>query len=191
MQDIAGACTSQPCSPPSREGVLAKLWRNSEEVVGSAGAVKFRTSWDINLIIGIPFSRWGARPFAIHPLPYPVAHIEQLIHRVTSGSVTTNRREHPIHLARKWQEKLRSDPTLTKAQIAAKEGLSRARVTQVMSLLKLPADILHFIASLTNPKEIRFFSERRLCRILPMEEPSLQLRAWDELVRQFESARPF
>lgn len=126
----------------------------------------------------MPFSRWGAQPFAIHPLPYPAAHVEQLIRRIESGSTTANHRKHPIYIAWKWQGKPRSDPTLTRAQIAVKEGLSRARVTQVMSLLELPADILYFIASLTNPKEIRFFSERRLRRILTIEEPSLQLRAW-------------
>ena len=60
-----------------------------------------------------------------------------------------------------------------------------------MSLLALPTNILRFIGSLTDRKEIRFFSERRLRRILVIKEPSLLQRAWKELVGRFESAKEF
>jgi hypothetical protein len=46
--------------------------------------------------------------------------------------------------------------------IAKTEGLTRARVTQIMNLLKLPAEMREFLAGLENPKEIRKYSERRL-----------------------------
>jgi len=48
------------------------------------------------------------------------------------------------------------------AQIAKIEGLTRARITQVMNLLKLPAEVKEFLNGLQDPVEIRRYSERRL-----------------------------
>jgi len=48
------------------------------------------------------------------------------------------------------------------SEIARKEGLTRARVTQIINLLKLPADLQEFLFKLDDPKEIREYSERRL-----------------------------
>ena len=51
------------------------------------------------------------------------------------------RRPHPFELAQTWRQQIGADPMLNKAKIAAREGLSRARVTQRMNLLELPAEI--------------------------------------------------
>ena len=48
------------------------------------------------------------------------------------------------------------------SEIARSEGLTRARVTQIMNLLKLPAEMLVFLLELEDPREIRKFSERKL-----------------------------
>ncbi len=48
------------------------------------------------------------------------------------------------------------------SKIARKEGLNRARVTQIMSLLKLPAEMQNFLLKLDDPKEILKFSDWRL-----------------------------
>jgi len=53
------------------------------------------------------------------------------------------------------------------AQIAKFEGLTRARVTQIMNLLKLPNDVKKFLVSLKDPIEIQRHSERRLRKHLP------------------------
>ena len=50
--------------------------------------------------------------------------------------------------------------------IARIENLSRARVTQIMNLLKLPAYVKAFLASLQDPMEIQSYSERRLRKSL-------------------------
>jgi hypothetical protein len=47
-------------------------------------------------------------------------------------------------------------------EIAKKEGLTRARVTQIMNLLKLPPAWREFLATLDAPEEIRRYSERKL-----------------------------
>jgi len=48
------------------------------------------------------------------------------------------------------------------AEIGQKEGLTRARVTQIMNLLKLPNEVKTFLAGLGDPKEIQKYSERKL-----------------------------
>ena len=42
------------------------------------------------------------------------------------------------------------------------EGLTRARVTQIMNLLKLPPEWKTFLTGLDDPKDIRKYSERKL-----------------------------
>jgi len=46
--------------------------------------------------------------------------------------------------------------------IAKIKNLSRARVTQIMDLLKLPAEVKKFLTGLQDPAEIRRYSETRL-----------------------------
>jgi hypothetical protein len=46
--------------------------------------------------------------------------------------------------------------------IARKEGFTRARVTQIMNLLKLPAKMQVFLLELDDAKQIRKYSERKL-----------------------------
>ena len=75
-------------------------------------------------------------------------------------------KKHIIHKAQKWREMLHSGEVLTLSEIARKEGLSRARVTQIMNLLKLSSDVKEFLASLQDPMEIKRYSERRLRRRL-------------------------
>ena len=48
------------------------------------------------------------------------------------------------------------------SEIARIEGLTRARVTQIMNLLKLPAEMQVFLLGLEDPKQVRKYSERRL-----------------------------
>ena len=52
------------------------------------------------------------------------------------------------------------------AQIAKIEGLTRARVTQIMNLLKLPVEMKEFLNGLRDPVEIRRYSERGLRKSL-------------------------
>ena len=51
-------------------------------------------------------------------------------------------------------------------EIAEKEGLTRARITQIMDLLKLQDEMIEFLFGLDDPKEIRKYSERRLRKSL-------------------------
>lgn len=87
--------------------------------------------------MGIPFSRWGAEPFIVAPIPFPES-ILRSARREAVPNDSDNRALHPFELALNWEKELAADNSLTKARIAAREGISRARVTQIMNLLELP-----------------------------------------------------
>ncbi len=70
--------------------------------------------------------------------------------------------KHIIHKAIEWKRMLDEGTVASLNEIAKKEGLSRARVTQVMNLLKLPEAVKMFLAHLDDSQEIRMHSERKL-----------------------------
>jgi hypothetical protein len=61
-----------------------------------------------------------------------------------------------------WKMTLDARSVRSYSEIASEENLTRARVTQIMNLLKLPLEWRIFLAGLDDPKEIRKYSERRL-----------------------------
>ena len=70
--------------------------------------------------------------------------------------------KHIIHKAMLWQKMLDEGRVKSLSEVAQNEGMTRARVTQIMNLLKLPTEWQGFLAGLDDPKEIRKYSERRL-----------------------------
>lgn len=65
-------------------------------------------------------------------------------------------------LAQSWRQQMEHDAKLKKARIAAREGISRARVTQVMNRLQLPAGIQAGLLRPPAPLKIHSFSESSL-----------------------------
>jgi hypothetical protein len=70
--------------------------------------------------------------------------------------------EHVIHTAIRWKASIENGEVRSLSEIAMREGLSRARVTQIMNLLKLSPEMSTFLLGLDDPEEIRKYSERRL-----------------------------
>ena len=56
--------------------------------------------------------------------------------------------KHIIHKAVKWKKMLDDGSAESMSEIARIEGLTRARVTQIMNLLKLPAEMQVFLLEL-------------------------------------------
>ncbi|MFX0198722.1 MAG: hypothetical protein ACFFCW_21580 [Candidatus Hodarchaeota archaeon] len=85
-------------------------------------------------------------------------------------------RRHIIHKAIKWQKMLETGEIKSQSEIAKKEGLTRARVTQIMNLLKLPPHWTQFLLKLNDAKEICKYSERKLrnyhypCSLCPIKK---------------------
>ena len=83
---------------------------------------------------------------------------------------------HIIHKAIEWKSMLDGGIVTSLNEIAKKEGLSRARVTQVMNLLKLPVEVKTFLAGLDDSLEIRRHSERKLRKEWLLQKRRIILR---------------
>lgn len=158
---------------------------------GSAGTVKIRTDWTLALTMGIPFSRWGATPFICSPVPFPTNTIAEMSQKGKGMTRRAAASVHPFELAVMWNRQIDVDPTLNKAKIAAREGLSRARVTQIMNPLQLPDSIQQQLMNPPPPLKIHVFHERRLRALLAQNDSVHQLQEWqqwlDELWRSGEN----
>ena len=64
--------------------------------------------------------------------------------------------------ARHYQDCLEDVPDRTRAEVAEMFGISRARVTQYLNLLKLPPVIVGFLETNEDPAILHYFTERRL-----------------------------
>jgi hypothetical protein len=71
----------------------------------------------------------------------------------------------------------------TRAKIAAREGLSRARVTQVMNLLEWPEDMQKLVLNPPAPLEVQVFTERSLRVVVSCRDREAQTFRWQGLIR--------
>ena len=152
--------------------------------IGSAGNGKNRTFWTLALTMGLPFSRWGATPFVCAPMPFPANNVVHTGGKSKETSQEMASSKHPYQLAQIWRRQMALDSTLNKAKIAAREGLSRARVTQIMNLLQLPAEIQAVLSAPPSPPKIHSFSERRLRSILEKNDGEPQHQEWHNLLQE-------
>lgn len=149
---------------------------------------KLRTTWDLTLTLAIPFSRWGAQPFIVHPIAFPPALVEELSGLTDREQLEPQLSIHPFILARSWQQELNDDTKLTKAKIAIREGISRARVTQLMNLLQLPSEIQSCLLNPPRPLGIHSFSERSLRALVSHKNEIIQVSRWRKLVDELRQA---
>jgi len=111
--------------------------------------------------------------------------------RRAKHGVATECREpykHPLTLAYEFQELLEAGVVNTRAEIAERYKISRARVTQVMKLLDLPDEIQDYVVSLPH-REQRLYSGRRLQEIAVLPSQQVQLAALANLRRTIEESQ--
>jgi hypothetical protein len=93
---------------------------------------------------------------------------------------------HPFLLAQSWRQQLDHDAQLTKARIGAREGISRARVTQVMNLLQLPVEIQADLLMPPAPLGIHAFTERSLRALVSCGDEETQRFRWRRLLQEIK-----
>jgi len=72
-------------------------------------------------------------------------------------------RQHPLLKALELQNLLDTGMVNNQAELAERCGISRARVTQYLNLLKLPDEIIDFLRVNSHQESVlRYFTERRL-----------------------------
>ncbi|MBB5353765.1 hypothetical protein HNR46_004027 [Haloferula luteola] len=72
---------------------------------------------------------------------------------------------HPICKVLKWEQRLQSENSLTRAQLAREEGTTKAYVTQMLRLTHLPEEARQYLSALRSAETIRSFSLRRLAMV--------------------------
>ena len=87
----------------------------------------------------------------------------------TSTSKTRKTHRNPVALALEWRKALDSGRYSSQADIARKKGVSRARVTQILNLLRLAPKVIGIVMDLGDPLPLPVVTERQLrqCIDLP------------------------
>ena len=89
-----------------------------------------------------------------------------------------------VELLRKaieWQALLESGDVANQADIARREGITRARVTQVMGMLRFAPEIQQHVLSLPDMVRRPAITERALRPIAQIDSPKEQLQAFQAL----------
>ncbi|WP_050027685.1 hypothetical protein [Verrucomicrobium sp. BvORR034] len=129
---------------------------------GGAGTHTLRTSFGIKLVLGLPYYQHNLAPFVTEPFHFSLKFTSQGEVSEKTAQQDNEAARHPIWRVFDWQRRLDEDKAVTKAQIGEQEGLSKARMTQMFSLLHLPKDAQNYLADLTAPALIKAFSVRQL-----------------------------
>ena len=129
---------------------------------GGAGTHTLRTSFWLKLVLGLPYYQHNLPPFVAEPFQFSLKSTAQGELSDDTAQENHEAARHPIWRVFDWQRRLDEDKALTKVQIGEQEGLSKARMTQMFSLLHLPKDAQDYLADLTAPALIRAFSVRQL-----------------------------
>ena len=82
-------------------------------------------------------------------------------------------------MAIEWQRQLDAGEVDTQAEIARRESITRARVTQVMAMLRLAPEIQEHILCMSDTVRRPAISERAL-------RPIAQIEDWDEQKLRFQ-----
>jgi hypothetical protein len=72
------------------------------------------------------------------------------------------RRRNPVVLAKEWKEALDRGEYDSQADLARNNGISRARVTQILNLLKLDPEVQETVVKLGDPVKANGLTERKL-----------------------------
>lgn len=96
-----------------------------------------------------------------------------------------------LEKAEKYAEMLKKREVKSQAEIARKTGVNRARITQIMKLLKLAPEIQGYLKNLTDLLQIQYFTEKRLRSISKTKDHQEQIRKFDGLKRRLELENQF
>jgi ParB/RepB/Spo0J family partition protein len=91
--------------------------------------------------------------------------------------------------ALKYQEMLTTELVKSQADLARKEGTSRARITQLLNLLKLPEEIKAYLNNIKDEKQFQIFTERRMREILRLGDPEIIIARFNQLVSKADKKK--
>jgi len=86
--------------------------------------------------------------------------------------------------AREWRRQLDAGEVKSQAAIARREGLTRARVTQIMALLRLAPDIQQSILNLGASPNKPTVTELALRSITHIQDPARQITEFQRTIKR-------
>jgi hypothetical protein len=86
---------------------------------------------------------------------------------------------HPLRIAEKLQKQLETG-SVNKAELARRHGMRRARVTQIINLLKLEPTIKEELLNMSETNQ-RYFTERKLRNVAGLSPARKQILAFEHL----------
>lgn len=87
-----------------------------------------------------------------------------------------------LNRAREWQRMIDAGEVKNAAQVAREHDVTRARVSQVMTLLRLAPEIIEYIDDLDGTEGYLHLTERRVRAIALLEDHDAQRAAFGDLV---------
>lgn len=133
---------------------------------GRAGVSEMRTSFGIKFILGMPLPQYNLAPFVANPFRFTWNSQGCADAPATNPSEADSGPRHPFCKVMEWEQRLLTEKNLTRAQLAREEGFSKAYVTQMLRLLRLPIEAREHLVALRSPEIIRSFSLRRLAAVV-------------------------
>jgi hypothetical protein len=85
--------------------------------------------------------------------------------------------------ALEYQKMLSMGVAKNKAEIARIEGVSRARVTQILNLINLAPEIRNYLNFTADQNDLKILTERRLRKIAKIKNRQLQIEKFQELMK--------
>jgi len=83
-------------------------------------------------------------------------------HKVTKVNQIIRIYRNPIYLAKEYKWMIESGKVKNQSELAQLNGLSRARITQILDLLKLNSLIIQELEKLGDPLKLKIITERML-----------------------------
>lgn len=93
----------------------------------------------------------------------PVAPFNHNLIKIGKGQ-----HRNPIYMAREWRQALENGEYASHSDLVHNLKVSRARVTQILNLLKLSPEVIEMISSLGDPIKGLLISERKLRPLLKL-----------------------
>ncbi len=82
--------------------------------------------------------------------------------KATKPNIIKSIYRNPIYLAREYKQMIDNGQVKNQSGLAQKLGISRARVTQILSLLKFDSSIIQELEKLGDPLKSKLITERML-----------------------------
>ena len=136
---------------------------------------------NIHFPIHIIFNRYKALDIVEGKAPYKISTNDRITKTLLQRFKPIKCKPHPINIALKYEILYKQYNSMT--AVAKEFCVTRVRICQMLNLLKLDKKIIEYLVSLTNQKEINYWTERKLRKLVNIPKNN-QFDAFQELINK-------